>query len=580
MKKNLLIVLTIILMISTIGLIACDQPSALPQKCVVTFDANGGSQVDAVEVVYGQKVSKPEDPQKEGYVFEGWFVGDEEWSFIGYVVTSDMTLKAKWSEDSVVRHTVSFDTDGGSAINSVKVEHGEKATKPSTPDKPGYIFDNWYYEGEVWSFVGFSITEDITLKAKWTIEVYQIEYELLGGVIESQNPTEYTIEDDDLLIEYTPTRLGYEFNCWKINGEEVVSIKSGSFGDKTVVASWSPIKYSITYHVESNVLNEGNPSNYTIESDQINLISPKLKGYKFLGWDDGNNQVTEIKKGSIGDVELWPSWELIQYNITYNLSGGTNDSKNPSTYNILSQTITLNEPRRSAYKFKGWIVDDFDGYSGYITSIEQGSTGNVTLTADWEYTPSVLLNGYDLKEKVNGKYMEDYDTMALTGYLGRVTANKDMQYVSQGTNSAKIMVTPKTEWQKEPGIFQNCNLKKKQLNYTDFTDVKNITYDIFNVQDTERTMNVQLVFELRAAQGAPGQHSGFDEVSESIGFITSEKISVQLKPGWNNVKVNIENIDIPIVDEIPYVKGLLFTFERAETENEYYYMDNLMLLSI
>ena len=67
------------------------------EECTVTFDTQGGSAVERQVVVKGDKVKEPPIPTKEcECVFDGWYVGDEKWSFIGYSVTEDMTLTAKW----------------------------------------------------------------------------------------------------------------------------------------------------------------------------------------------------------------------------------------------------------------------------------------------------------------------------------------------------------------------------------------------------------------------------------------------------------------------------------------------------
>ena len=64
----------------------------------VSFNSNGGSYVSDQRVVAGEKATMPQDPVMEGYEFEGWYVGSEQWSFAGHVVTSDMTLVARWKE--------------------------------------------------------------------------------------------------------------------------------------------------------------------------------------------------------------------------------------------------------------------------------------------------------------------------------------------------------------------------------------------------------------------------------------------------------------------------------------------------
>ena len=72
-------------------------------------------------------------------------------------------------------YTVNFDTDGANAIESQVVEHGEKLIAPTAPQKDGYIFDGWYVGNEKWSFIGYTVSQDMTLTAKW-----HVAYDLSG----------------------------------------------------------------------------------------------------------------------------------------------------------------------------------------------------------------------------------------------------------------------------------------------------------------------------------------------------------------------------------------------------------------
>ena len=64
----------------------------------VTFDSQNGSNVPSQQVKHGEKITKPTDPTKEGYSFEGWTYDEQEWIFSIYVVTEDITLTANWEE--------------------------------------------------------------------------------------------------------------------------------------------------------------------------------------------------------------------------------------------------------------------------------------------------------------------------------------------------------------------------------------------------------------------------------------------------------------------------------------------------
>lgn len=74
----------------------------LKEKHTVIFDTDSGTIIPEQKVVDGKKIVKPEDPIKEGYRFTGWYCGEELWSFIGYAVTKDMTLTAKWEKVTIV----------------------------------------------------------------------------------------------------------------------------------------------------------------------------------------------------------------------------------------------------------------------------------------------------------------------------------------------------------------------------------------------------------------------------------------------------------------------------------------------
>lgn len=73
-------------------------------------------------------------------------------------------------------HTVTFDTKGGGTIPSQNIMHGEKVTQPSNPSLEGYDFLYWSYKGERWSFVGYVVTEDITLVAEYEQIMYTVHY--------------------------------------------------------------------------------------------------------------------------------------------------------------------------------------------------------------------------------------------------------------------------------------------------------------------------------------------------------------------------------------------------------------------
>lgn len=160
----------VVLILSALFISAC---SCSKIKYEVTFDIDNKETV--VNVNKGDKVETIEEPKKEGYTFDGWYLGEEKYDF-NKEVTSDLTLVAKWTKNNVQEepetpvktktYIVKFNTDSESIINDLKVKKNDKVTKPSDPVKNGYKFLGWYLNGKLYNF-DKKVTKNITLVAKW-----------------------------------------------------------------------------------------------------------------------------------------------------------------------------------------------------------------------------------------------------------------------------------------------------------------------------------------------------------------------------------------------------------------------------
>ncbi len=137
----------------------------------VTFNSNGGSAVPAQTVVDGGTVIKPTDPTKDGFTFAGWFTDTgltKAYNF-STPVTSSFTLYAKWTENAPVTHTVTFNSNGGSAVSQQTITDGGTVTKPTDPSRDGFNFVGWCSDPELANLYNFStpVHSSFTLHAKW-----------------------------------------------------------------------------------------------------------------------------------------------------------------------------------------------------------------------------------------------------------------------------------------------------------------------------------------------------------------------------------------------------------------------------
>lgn len=168
--------------------------------------------IKKVMVEENKIIEEPSVPEKEKYLFLGWFVGDEKYDFSSKV-TKDIILTAKYELDTV---TITYDLDGGFGLTLEIIPRNTSPSIPDTPTKEGYRFLKWTLEDKEFSFTS-KIAKDITLKAIWEeIEYITITYDTDGGEeIKSE-----IIEKYSKIIELpTPTKEGYTFKEWQLDNQ-------------------------------------------------------------------------------------------------------------------------------------------------------------------------------------------------------------------------------------------------------------------------------------------------------------------------------------------------------------------------
>ncbi len=146
----------------------------------VTF-VNGDVETP-VKVDYFKQAAIPDRPIKDGYIFIGWYNADgkrvdgtdEKPVTKLKKVTEDMTITARWVQKSVV----TFDSNGGSAVEPIETETGS-ITLPERPVKEGYSFMGWYYDNGTFTqpFDGTDVSESVTVYARWDEYLVKEDFE-------------------------------------------------------------------------------------------------------------------------------------------------------------------------------------------------------------------------------------------------------------------------------------------------------------------------------------------------------------------------------------------------------------------
>ncbi|WP_179216003.1 InlB B-repeat-containing protein, partial [Paenibacillus sp. MY03] len=148
-------------------------------------------------------------------------------------------------------HEVSFESNGGSAVEAATVEHGDTVEAPETPTRTGYAFGGWYTDEELTEPYVFTtaVTGNVTLYAKWTTNVYTVSFESNGG-----NAVATVTVEHGKIVEApeVPTRTGYAFGGWYIDEElmEPYVFTTAVTGNVTLYSKWTTNVYTVSF--ESN----------------------------------------------------------------------------------------------------------------------------------------------------------------------------------------------------------------------------------------------------------------------------------------------------------------------------------------
>lgn len=138
------------------------------------------------------------------------------------------------------------------------------------------------------------------------------------------------------------------------------------------------------------------PIQYTVESEAFLLPTPVRTGYIFLGWTGEGitepQKTMEIPQGSTGDRTYTANWQVIEYTVTLDVSGG--DPLDPITYTVETPVI-LPTPTSTGYTFLGWTGEGETTPQPTVV-LPKGTRGDKTYTANWKaitYTIALGANG-------------------------------------------------------------------------------------------------------------------------------------------------------------------------------------------
>ncbi|WP_158544063.1 InlB B-repeat-containing protein [Cohnella sp. OV330] len=337
---------------------------------------------------------------------------------------SNITYTLTVTRAEITMHTVTFDTNGGSAVSSLTgVTWGSPISAPEAPAKSGYKFAGWVWyndEGYVapWNFAADRVMRDITLSAQWT-KTYTVTFNSEGGSPVASIPD--AIQGNKINAPAEPTRSGYSFSHWYLNPSNIFD--AWDFNSNTVTSD-------IALHAYWTANDDNNLDNFFIYRPDGSLgtliFNSGTTSYHYESNGDKTIKVNPI---------VFDERKIITVNRVVVESGSKTEVNIEPGYHEITITVTAINGTTKTYAF---------GYTGTLSDDNRMqeltlSDGTVPVRTGWEYAANVPNDVRSIK--VRPKTAHPNATVTVNGVA--VASGSESQEIALkvGLNTIPMVVT-------------------------------------------------------------------------------------------------------------------------------------------
>ena len=385
------------------------NPDGKPVTVTYAYGALGGTYATQI-VQTGEKAIEPDVPSRQGYQFTDWYLDDTKYDFAA-PVTGDMTLTAKWTANS---YTITFDTNGGSAVAPITQDYGTAINAPADPTREGYTFIGWDK-----AIPATMPAENITVTAQWRINRYTVTFDTDGGSAVDAQTVAY---GEKAKTPADPTKTGYTFAGWELGGN-AYDFAAAVTGNMTLTAKWKDSEkptgeIKISENSWKSFLNNITFGLFFKDTQTVTINAADNSGTVFVSYLVTHQDLSEAELQSLvfsgyqEPFHIDPNGEYIVYamlvdasmNITYlrsdritldNVQPVIGGIENGKTY-CKAQTVTINEKYVDTVTVNGTAVTlnenggfalaPANGEQKIIVTDKAGNTAEMTVTVNDGHT--------------------------------------------------------------------------------------------------------------------------------------------------------------------------------------------------
>ena len=196
-------------------------------------------------------------------------------------------------------YTITFDTAGGSSIDSIVVKENDMITKPDNPTKEGYTFLGWYIDDEEFNFEDL-VKSDLTLVAKWEENKNSSSGSSSSGETTTNNNSKINLNNNLSATVYTKSTGSQNcfFYLFASNLQELYPDASYSAisNGTTRVSFWlGPAEDATSNEISLDALNNSNLAfNTSKESSLENTLKKydNTPGFTLVSFNNDNHKIS------------------------------------------------------------------------------------------------------------------------------------------------------------------------------------------------------------------------------------------------------------------------------------------------
>ena len=230
-----------------------------------------------------------------------------------FVVLSGSPSAAKAS------YTVTFNSNGGSAVKAQTVKNGAKASKPASPTKSGYAFKGWYSDKSLTKAYNFNSTvkSNLTLYAKWDKKTtYTVTFNANGGTaVKAQS----VFSGAKASKPASPTKAGHAFKGWYSDKSltKAYDFNAAVKANLTLYAKWEANKNTVTFVSNGGTSVAKQTVAYGAKASRP--ADPARAGHVFAGWysDAACTEAYDFDSAVESDLALYAKWTSQFYAVLY-----------------------------------------------------------------------------------------------------------------------------------------------------------------------------------------------------------------------------------------------------------------------